>query len=178
MAVIKTTEFEIDHKFDAKTCRHYLNGICSVLHCHHYATLYTQLADDAKDFSGERLLKEAAEDTFYESLRSYYEQKGIEDLADRITVAEQYWQAVGMGLIRFQGVGKYELVAEMEYSHVDEGWLKKWGSRSEPVNFMTSGFVAAVACLLSGRPPRSFGVKETSSLVSGDAVSTFKAVSK
>ena len=50
MVVEKKVEFEIDHRFDPVKNRHYLNGFCSVLHCHHYATLYTQLADDAVDF--------------------------------------------------------------------------------------------------------------------------------
>jgi hypothetical protein len=68
MTVEKKTEFEIDHKFDPIRNRHYMNGVCTVLHCHHYATLYTQLADDAEEFAGVRLLIEAAEDTFYEVL--------------------------------------------------------------------------------------------------------------
>jgi hypothetical protein len=56
MTVEKKTEFEIDHKFDPIRNRHYMNGVCTVLHCHHYATLYTQLADDAEQFAGVRLL--------------------------------------------------------------------------------------------------------------------------
>jgi len=176
MAIEKRTEFEIDHKFDPIRNRHYLNGVCTVLHCHHYATLYTQLADDAADFQGVRLLKEAAEDTFYSALKDYYEQKGIENVEDKITIAEQYWQVVGMGLIRFTGVGKYAAIAVMEYSHIDEGWLKKWGGRDKPVNFFTCGFVSAVAALVNDKPPRSFKTEESKSLVCGDDISQFKAV--
>ena len=73
MAIEKKTEFVIDHRFDPVSNRHYLNDVCTVLHCHHYATLYTQLADDAEDFHGVRLMVEAAEDTFYEVLSKYYE---------------------------------------------------------------------------------------------------------
>lgn len=176
MAIEKKTEFEIDHRFNPVTNRHYLNGFCTVLHCHHFATLYTQLADDAKDFEGERLLKEAAEDTFFEVLNSYYLDKKIESIEDKIVIAEQYWKTVGMGLIRFTGIGKYAVTAEMEYSHVDEGWLKKWGSRDKPVNFITAGFVAAIAALANGKPSRSFLTKETKGLVCGDDRSEFKAV--
>lgn len=176
MAIEKKTEFVIDHRFDPVTNRHYLNGVCTVLHCHHYATLYSQLADDAVDFEGVRLMREAAEDTFYDVLKNYYAEHCIDSVADKISIAEQYWQAVGMGLIRFTGIGKYAALAVMEYSHIDEGWLKKWGGHTRPVNFFTSGFVAAVAALVNDKPARSFDVRENKSLACGDAVSEFKAV--
>ena len=78
--------------------------------------------------------------------------------------------------ICFTGVGRYAATAVMEYSHIDEGWLKKWGGRDKPVNFFTCGFVAAVAALANNKPPRSFSTKENKSLVCGDEVSEFKAV--
>jgi hypothetical protein len=176
MAIIKTTEFEIDHKFDPIKNRHYLNGDCTVLHCHHYATLYTQLALDATDFEGVRHLTEMAEDVFYGVLKRYFEEKCIVDIADKVEVAQQYWQASGMGIIRFVGVGKYEVVAEMGYSHIDEGWLKKWGGSAQPVNFFTVGFVAALAALVNEKPLGSFKAVETKSLACGDDKSEFKAV--
>jgi hypothetical protein len=176
VAVEKRTEFEIDHKFDSKKSRHYLNGVCSVLHCHHYATLYTQLAMDAVDFEGIRHLVENSEDVLYGVLEAYYTDNGVTSVEDKIEIAQQYWQAVGMGLITFTGIGKYEVTAEMDYSHLDEGWLKKWGGGDQPVNFFTVGFVAAVAALATNRPPRSFQAKEVKGLVCGDDKSEFKAV--
>ncbi|MGD8564530.1 MAG: hypothetical protein PVG03_18460 [Desulfarculaceae bacterium] len=176
MAVEKKVQFEIDHQFDPNSCRHYLNGFCTVLHCHHYATLYTQLADDAKDFNGKALFIQAAEDIFFDVLDKYYQEHGVESINDKLSIAKEYWQIVGMGLIEFKAVGPFAVTAEMDYSHVDEGWLKKWGSRPEPVNFFTCGFVAAVAALTTGRQPRSFEVNEVKSLVAGDDKSVFKAV--
>lgn len=178
MTIEKKNEFEIDHRFDPCSNRHFMNGACTVLHCHHYATLYTQLADDAKDFEGERLLKEAAEETFYGVLKDYFDQKNMTSLEDRVAIAERYWKTVGMGLIRFTGIGKYSATAEMEYSHIDEGWLKNWGGRNEPVNFITSGFVAAVIALANNKPSKSFAIQETRSLVRGDDKSLFEATLK
>lgn len=176
MAIRKATEFEIDHKFDPIKNRHYMNGECTVLHCHHYATLYTQLAMDATDFNGIRHLTEVSEDIFYSVLQKYYDEKRITDIDEKVDIAQQYWQASGMGIIRFTGVGKYEVIAEMEYSHIDEGWLKKWGGSDKPVNFITVGFVAAVADLLNNKPTRAFKASETGSLACGDKKSEFKAV--
>ena len=176
MTKYRLPTLKIAHRFDSDRCRHYLNDICSVLHCHHYATLYTQLAIDAKQFDGVRHLVQAAEDTFYDVLDGYYRANEILEVDEKVDIAQQYWQAVGMGLIRFTGIGPYEAIAEMPYSHVDEGWLKKWGSQDSPVNFFTVGFVAAVAALVNNKARGSFVVRETKALVCGDEKSEFKAV--
>jgi hypothetical protein len=176
MAIEKEVQFEIEHRFDPVRCRHYMNGQLTVLHCHHYMTLFHQLADDAKDFEGARLLTETAEATFYEVLTDYFNSTCITSLDDKIALAEEYWKVVGMGLLKFTAVGKYAVTAEMEYSHVDEGWLKKWSGREEPVNFITCGFVSAAAAIFNNKNPKNFMTKELKSLVCGDEISLFKAV--
>ena len=55
--------------FDDKTYRHFLNGEAMVLHCHHYMSLYTQLAETCKEYGGPRILKEAAEDSLFPFLK-------------------------------------------------------------------------------------------------------------
>lgn len=169
-------ELETVERFDPDTCRRYLNDCCSVLHSHHYAALISQLADDADDFDGIYHLRRAAEDTFHEVLTDHFQQHEIDSLEDRVALAEQYWETVGMGQIRFKCVEKYAVGAEMEFSHVDQGWLEKWGKRQKQINFITQGFVAAAAALFAGKPPGSFTVRESRSLVAGDEISIFKAV--
>lgn len=169
-------QLEIVERFDPDACRQYLNDWCTVLHSHHFAALLSQLADDAEDFNGIHHLKRAAEDTFHEVLDHYFKQHEVSLIEDRVAVAEQYWETVGMGQIRFKCVEKYAVSAEMEFSHVDQGWLEKWGKRDKEVNFITQGFVAAAAALFSGKSPGSFTVIESRSLIAGDEVSVFKAV--
>lgn len=170
--------FEVNYRFDPQTCRHYLNDFSTVLHCHHFITLYTQLADDAIHFEGERMLRETAEDTFYEILQNYYQKHQLTQLSDQISIAEQYWQMVGMGKLQFMEVGKYTIRAEMLHSHVDQGWLIKWGLATKPINFITEGFIAAVAALVNARPPKSYGVKALQALVQGEDKSVFRATLK
>lgn len=167
---------ETAERFDPDTCRQYLNECCTVLHSHHYAALLSQLADDAGDFDGIYHLRRAAEDAFHEVLDHYFREHEVGPLKDRVAIAEQYWETVGMGQIRFTCVEKYAVAAEMQFSHVDQGWLEKWGKRDKGINFITQGFVAAAAALFAGRPAGSFTIRETRSLVAGDEVSVFKAV--
>ena len=61
-------EFKADLVFNPVNNRHYFNGWGAVLHCHHYATLVTQLALYADQFDGENILKQVSEDIFYSFL--------------------------------------------------------------------------------------------------------------
>jgi hypothetical protein len=176
MAVLEIPEFTYRRRYDSKNNRLFINNVKTVIHCHHYAVLYTQLALDAVDYDGVRHLQEAAESTFYDLLAGYYTKQNVETAGDKIQIAEDYWQFAGMGRIRFTGVGKYEGRAEMDYSHIDEGWLKKWGGAETPVNFIACGFMAAVVALANEKPARSYRVTETQSLAAGDKASVFIAV--
>ena len=176
MAVFKTTEIKLDHVFDGKECRHYTNGHVSVLHCHHYATLYSQLADDCGMLDGKKLLAEVAEDIFMEVLKSYYEDHGITDLRERIAIGEQYFAASGLGMLEVICLGDESGAVEMTRSHVDQGWVKKWGTREKPVNFIGCGYIAGMFAAVLDKPARSFRVEELQSLVSGAECSKFNVV--
>jgi len=175
MATFAKTELLLDHKFDPVTCRHTMNGWCSVLHCHHYSALYTQLADDCGFMDAKKLLAEVSEDNFYTMLVSYFEDHNIEKVEDRISIAEQYYAAVGLGKLEVVFAGTESAEALLHHSHVDEGWKKKWGKRDKPVNFITCGYFAALLAATFDRSPRTFVVKETESIISGAERSRFEA---
>ena len=173
MATRKVTEVVLDEVFDSKACRHYLNGKLNVLHCHHYATLYTQLADDCTMLDAKKLLAECAEDAFYAALSSYYDTHGLTSIEDRVAIAEEYYAVTGLGKMGVKFLGVEGGAVELVHSHVDEGWIKKWGERAEPVNFITNGYIAALFAAVLDKQPRSFDVKETGSIVSGADKSEF-----
>ncbi len=172
------TEIEILHKFDPRACRHTLNGENVVLHCHHYASLYTQLACDCGMLDAKALLAECAEDTFYEVLSKYYAANGIDDMVDRIAIAEQYYSVFGLGQLSFTSVGPEAGTAELPFSHIDAGWIKKWGKSDRPVNFVTQGYISAAFAAIYDKAVRTFSTLETASIVSGAPRSEFKVVMK
>src|SRR3989339_1192779 len=126
-------DFIPTHTFNKNNNRHYLNNWCTVLHCHHYATLMTQLALYADQFKGEQILKQTSEDVFYAVLADYFSGNDIQKKEDKVSIARDYYRFIGMGLIDFVETGN-TIQAKMEYSHIDEGWLKKWGNYKKPVN--------------------------------------------
>jgi predicted hydrocarbon binding protein len=165
--------FQVEHTFDPTKKRHYLNDWNCVLHCHHYSTLYTQLAIDAEDLGGIANLVKAGEKVFGKLLADYYEKNGVESVEDRVELARQYWKIVGMGLIDITVNDESSGLAKMDYSHLDEGWLKKWGGNDRPVNFFTQGFLAGACAAIFNKPAGSYHVEETKSLVKGDEISEF-----
>ena len=165
-------EFSAQQTFDAEKARQLINGTGTVFHCHHYSTLFTQLADDAKEFKGAQLLAEAAEDFAYRELTAYFEAKNVKGDAERVATAESYFGFIGLGVVKVSFDGKGGS-AEMKHSHVDEGWIKKWGKRDRSVNFIGRGFLAGACAAVSNSKPGSFSVEETQSIVSGSPSSKF-----
>ncbi len=166
-------QFTPEQTFDAKSMRHYLNGEVSVLHCHHYASLFTQLACDADQFNGPTLLCEATAEAFGPALRQYYEKNNVTEIPDRIAVAEQYFSFAGMGEVEFDCWDSGATVT-MKHSHVDEGWVKKFGQRAERVNYMGEGYIkAAMWAIWNKGSYNDYQVEETQSIVSGAASSRF-----
>lgn len=163
-------ELKVKARFEPDQCRQYLNDELSVFHCHHYATLYTQLADDAKLFDGARHLRDSSSEAMLPPLKKYCAKNAITSIEDKISIAEQYYSYVGLGKLKIDMNARS---VTMTNSHVDEGWIKKWGKRNEPVNFIGQGFIAAAFALISGDDPASYKVNETQSIVSGAATSEF-----
>lgn len=176
MAISKKTELTIERRYDPRQGRHAINGEVHVLHCHHYLTLYTQLAEDCGMLDGRKLLVETAEDSFRPVLADCWRRQGAELAADRIALAEQYYALAGLGKLRVVAAGPDLGRAELDHSHLDAGWIKKWGSREQPVNHVTRGYLAALYAALNGTPPRSWRVSEVRSLVAGAGSSLFVAV--
>ena len=163
---------DVNFTFDEKSYRHYLNGFCTVLHCHHYLGLTTRLAEDFDDVGGTRILAESAEDSLRPLLDDYIRQHAIRTLEERLAVGADFYPVMGMGRMAASLSGNGGTVT-LTRSHVDAGWLKKWGTHTKPVNHFTRGYIAAMYSAAFGLPSRSSRVRETESIVTGAAESVF-----
>ena len=171
MAHLVKNDIKYDHCFDRKTKRHYINGHLSVLHCHHYAILYTQLALDAGE---ETMLKDVSRETFFEVLKSYLDEHHKNDSPDvKIDIACQYYALVGLGRIKVVYLGNDSGEVHLLDSHLDSGWLKKWKEFDRPVNYITAGYIEALAAAVMDKPVASYNAQETSSIVMGESTGKF-----
>jgi len=154
-------------RFNAKQARHIANGQTLVLHCHHFATLITQLANDCTLLDGNKLLADCSEDTFYKVLSDYYSQNNVTGLTERIEIAEQYYAEAGLGKLIVTCAGTCAGKVEMEHSHVDEGWIKKWGKSEKAVNYIGHGYVTALFSAVFNKPIRTYLALEHQSIACG-----------
>ena len=165
-------ETMFEQRFDPRRKFQYVNDEPSVLHCHHYITMCSQLAMEKENLEGPRLIMEAMEETFYLVLKKYFIRYGITRQQDMIKTAEEYFSLTGMGILSIQP-GKDTGSAEMKRSHIDEGWIRKWGTSEKGVNFAGCGYIAAVFALVNEVPLRSYDVREVQSIASGADSSKF-----
>jgi hypothetical protein len=163
--------FKPNYHFDAQRCRHSINGTNVVRHCYHFTNSMNQLAMAVE---GEQHLKEAAESSFYQILSTYYSQQKINILADKLSIAEQYWQTIGMGKLQLILTDSQLSAAEMTHSHVDSGWKKAKGHHYKPINFIAVGFIAACAALFTDKSIGSYEITEIESIVMGNEKSMFE----
>lgn len=175
MAELINTKLGIKHEFDARAKRHFLNGVQSVYHCHHYTALYTQLAIDAGETT---LLSATAEECFYDILVQYYTKNEIKDYQSRADIACQYYSAIGMGLLELEHIGDNSGVFVSKKSHLEEGWIKKWSNYDKPVNYIGCGYVSAMMSAILDKPLGTFVTSETESIVKGSEKTVFNTHKK
>jgi hypothetical protein len=150
----------------------YVNDEPSVLHCHHYATLFTRVALDQREHNGPKLLSDSAEEAFFLVLTKYFVKNDVRATAQRTAAAEELCGLIGLGSLDLElrpGGGS----ARMPHAHVDEGWIKKWGESKEPVNFIGQGYIAAASAAIFDEQMGSYHVVETASIARGDTESRF-----
>jgi hypothetical protein len=165
--------YDFVQTFDPERRIQYVNDDPSVMHCHHYATLFTKLAFDFEDIGALNMLRDSVEEAYYIVLKKAIILREAADIMTRINLIEEHHRLAGLGKLELivNGVGGS---AKLYHSHMDEGWLRKWGSSDVPVNIIGQGFLAAAFDLLFDKKPRSFVVKETQSLVAGSPYSHFE----
>lgn len=168
-----TIEYNPEERFDTVRLRHYLNDEYTVFHCHHYLDLFTQLADDAALFNGNKIMADVAEEIFYEIFQNYFSKHNIISLQDKISLIEQYFAFIGLGSLKININEDRNGEAEMLHSHIDEGWIKKWTKKVTPVNFVGWGLLSAAFSAINDVPKGSYKIAETQSIVSGAESSKF-----
>jgi len=175
MAEFLKTKLGIDHKFNPNSKRHFLNKTQSVYHCHHYSTLYTQLAIDAGETE---LLANASEDSIHEVLSKYFRENNITDIDERVQISCKYYSAMGLGTLDVQFMGNDSGKVVSKSSHLEEGWIKKWKKFDQSVNYIGCGYVSALLAAVLDKPAGTYKTFESASIVKGDPHTVFNSYKK
>jgi len=164
------------HKFDKTKCRHSLMGFQSVLHCHHYMTLTTQMAEDSDGLlGGIDILISTMEDTMFDVLSQYFKKNKITTLKNKIQIIESYFSFCGLGQMEIKHLGDFSCEVELLHSHIDEGWVQKWKKRDKPVGYINRGYLQGALRAIDAKEWES---RETQTIVSGAKSSIIKLWTK
>lgn len=162
----------IDFTINPETNRQYLNGHPVVMHSHHYLALITKMAEDLADIGGTEILQDVVEETMRAMFDDYIQKNGLTTAQDKCNVGREYYSVFGLGKMLITGDelgGEVRLVR----SHLDEGWVMKWGVTDRPVNYFTRGYIAAMFGAAFGKPLKSYTVTESASMAKGDPEGKF-----
>jgi hypothetical protein len=163
---------KVEHSFDDKNYRHYLNGTLTVMHCHHYMALATRLAEQFSDIGAPAIMAGAVEDSVRPMFDDYFLKNGVSNIADKMAVVMEYYSVMGMGKMKAKGNDQAGEVV-LSSSHMDKGWEMKWDKRDTPMNHWTRGYIAAMFAATFGKPARSYEVEEVEALITGAPQSKF-----
>ena len=167
-----TKDMIFEQTFDNERNLQYVNGEASVMHCHHYATIFTKLALDMSGLKGRQNLFDAMEETAYLTLQRYFIVESVKSIEEKIFIVERYYALSGLGQLHLS-VKENGGRVSMKHSHVDEGWIKKWGRHKTPVNLIGQGYLAGALSAVFRKPIGFYHIQETQSIVSGASTSEF-----
>jgi predicted hydrocarbon binding protein len=165
-------ELTFENRYNSEKKIQYYNDEPSAFHCHHYIGLVTKMALELEEIDGISKLYEAMEESFYLIFRKYFVSHNISEVNNRISIVESYYQQTGMGKLRMD-ITEEGGTAEMTRSHTDEGWIKKWGQASFPVNYIGQGYIAGGVEAAFDKRLRVYKVDEIQSIVMGNSISKF-----
>lgn len=165
--------YEFEQTFDPVRKLQYVNTDPSVMHCHHYATLITHMALDLDEIGAPRLLEEAMEEAIYLVLKKQLLLQNITSRDARVAAVEEHFRLTGLGSLELTVLSEGEGAARLSHSHIDEGWIKKWGTADGPVNRMGAGYLAAAFAVIHDARLRTYVAEETKSMASGETHSEF-----
>lgn len=158
-----------NYPFDQEHSCLEVGGEAMVFHCHHYLNYLLRSILDADYIDSRPFLIGAAADAVYHQLGNLC--KGLSS-ADAKKMAASMYKTFGYGLIDLNGMSEEGLVLSTVKSFFSKTWSMKFGQSNMPVDYYTSGFLAAAYAVIYQRPLHEIHVKQTSCMACGDECNT------
>lgn len=149
-----------------------------ILHCHHYNIFLQASLEDAKEYIDILpVLVDSAQEVVYAQLHSFFTKEEIQDVAERKSIAEDFFRFAGYGKIDMQQLTAEGGKAVALSDHYGIGWKLKFGERCKTeggVSYFTSGFLAGATEAIFELPHGIIDCEQLTCIAKGDSHSTFK----
>jgi hypothetical protein len=164
---------EFQRHYDKDACKHFIEDVHFVFHCHHYNSLVHRALCKTPYLEGKKLLLEVAAEEFFFILQKICNNKRIKGTAT-LNVAEELYRYIGFGEIELTNLSATGGTAQSPSSHLATGYLYKWGKQVAPVDDFGLAFaVAAWAVAFAGDVKKCRAV-QTRCIACGDSICEFQ----
>lgn len=164
--------FDINnYKFDEEHNYLEIGGEAMIFHCHHYITNLQRTILDADYIDSSKFLIGSAADAVYHQLSNLCKNLSLEESK---IMAQDIYKTFGYGLIDLSSMDENGSTLQSSKSFFSKTWLLKFGISSKPVDYYTTGFLAATYAVLYGEKLENIHAIQTSCMAQGDPINTFE----
>lgn len=162
--------FDINqYPFDTEHNYLEIGGEAMVFHCHHYINYLQRSILDADYIDSRPFLIGSAADAIYHQLTNLCEGLSIEESKQ---MAEDIYKTFGYGLIDLTAMDENGIKLETSHSFFSKTWEMKFGKSDKPVDYYTTGFLAAAYAVIYKKPLANIYAVQSTCMACGDACNT------
>ncbi|MGB0721800.1 MAG: hypothetical protein ACPGU7_05320 [Gammaproteobacteria bacterium] len=144
-------------------------GEAMIFHCHHYLGILQRTILDADYIDSRPFLIGSSADANYNQLKNLCQGR---DIAEAKIIAQEVYKTFGYGLLDLSTMDEDGIELTTTKSFFSKTWVLKFGRSEKPVDYYTSGFLAAAYAVIYGRELAEVQVEQTRCIARGDLANT------
>lgn len=157
--------FKIDnYPYDEQHNCHVVAGEAMIFHCHHYLNYLQRSILDADYIDSRPFLIGAAADAVYRQLSVLCQGLSVDQAK---TLAAEVYKTFGYGLLDLSPMSDTGASLSSYKSYFSKTWLMKFGASQKPVDYYTSGFIAAAFAVIYQHPLGQVQVEQVACMACG-----------
>ncbi len=163
--------FQPEIKVDKKNYLKFSYGEPLVIHCNHYNIFLQRTIEDPEYINTTPVLINSAVSVTYSHLKELILiNPTLNSPETRLNAAASIFKTFGYGLLdfSFNNVSSAGGDVYSPIQHYGFAWKIKWGLRKTPVDFFTTGFIAASFAVAYDKPQEYYFVEELECIAKGD----------
>lgn len=153
-----------NYTFDKKHFCMEVGGETMIFHCHHYLNYLQRSILDAEYIDSRSFLIGAAADVVYNQLQNLSKDMSTNESKE---LAQQIYKACGYGLIDLSALDKEGGEVKTKSSFYSKTWVMKFGASKKPVDYFTTGFIAAAFANTYGHDLKKVVAAQTQCMATG-----------
>ena len=158
-----------DYKFDEEHNCLEIAGEAMIFHCHHYVTNLQRTILDADYIDSSKFLIGSAADAVYHQLTNLCKGLSVEESKQ---MAQDIYKTFGYGLINLDCMDENGCELKTTKSFFSKTWFMKFEESKKPVDYYTSGFLAATYAVIYNKELKDISAVQTTCMACGDEVNT------